>query len=84
MQKSVNLSIPRKPARLLVSLALVLKKISAIIDILGEFVLVYKVQDIALEETGVVTGILLNMHIRIIHKVDTENSISTIISTLIF
>ena len=84
MQISVNLSIPRKPARLLVSLVLVLKKISAIIDILGEFVLVYKVQDIALEETGVVTGILLNMHIRIIHKVDTENSISTIISTLIF
>ena len=75
MQISVNLSIPRKPARLLVSLALVLKKISAIIDILGKFVPVYKVQDIALEETGVVTGILLNMHIRIIPKVDTENSI---------
>ena len=53
----------------------VLKKISAIIDILGKFVLVYKVQDIALEETGVVTGILLNMHIRIIPKVNTENSI---------
>ena len=46
--KSVNLSIPRKPASLLVNLAPVLKKVSANIAILGKFVLVFKALDIVL------------------------------------
>ena len=71
-QKSVSLSTRRKPASRLANLAPVLKKVSANIAILGKYVLVSKVLDIVLEETGVGTGILLNMHIL---KVDTENSI---------
>jgi hypothetical protein len=63
-QKSVSLFTLRKPASHLANLANIAN--------LGKYVLVFKVLDIVLEETGVETGILLNMHIL---KVDTENSI---------
>ena len=74
-QKGVNSSTPSNPASPLANLDPVLKKVSANIAILGKFVLVFKVQNIVLEEIGVGTDILSNMHIKIVLKVDTENNI---------
>ena len=83
-QKSVSLSTLRKPASHSANLAPVLKKVSANIAILGKYVLVSKVLDIVLEETGVGTGILSSMRIRIVLRVTLKSKSSTITSILIF